>query len=113
MVCIGDGLLKDVSIWLTGALPNDTPPSGNRLGEPDPFGLKRSAALQQIVSEVIRGRMDGEGATGHIAAWAEQNIAPDERERFRETAEAELLDLHEGNFARYEGVFTLRAVLRR
>jgi len=72
------------------------------LGEPDPFRFKHVAALRQIVTEMIRGRADRKAATSHIAAWAEKNIAEDERECFREMAEAEFLGLHEGNFARYQ-----------
>jgi hypothetical protein len=72
------------------------------LGEPDPFRFKHSAALKQVVGEVIRGKMDRKTATAHIAAWAEMNIAEPERDRFREMAENELLSLHEGNFARYQ-----------
>jgi hypothetical protein len=41
-------------------------------------------------------------ATAHVSAWAREHIDPEERERFRETAERELLSLHEGNFARYQ-----------
>jgi hypothetical protein len=95
-------LLKDVFVWAYGRSVERYAAVKQSLGEPDPFRFKHSAALRQIVSEVIRGRMDRKTATAHIAAWAEANIAADERERFREMAEAELLGLHEGNFARYQ-----------
>src|SRR6266568_256795 len=72
------------------------------VGEPDPFRFRHQVALRQIVSEILRGRMDRKAANTHIASWAEENIAPDEREHFREVAETELLSLHEGNFARYQ-----------
>ena len=35
-------------------------------------------------------------------AWAGDNVEADEREKFREVAESELLGLHEGNCARYQ-----------
>jgi hypothetical protein len=95
-------LLKDLFIWAYGRSAERYAAVRQSLGEPDPFRFKHSAALRQIVSEVIRRRMDRKAATAHIAAWSDQNIAPDERERFREMAEAELLGLHEGNFARYQ-----------
>ncbi len=69
------------------------------VGEPDPFRFRHQVALRQIVREVLRGRMGRKAANTHIASWAEENIAPDEREYFREVAETEL---HEGNFARYQ-----------
>jgi hypothetical protein len=72
------------------------------LGEPDPFRLKHKAALRQIVGDVVRGRMGKKAASAYIASWGEQNIPETERERFRDIAEAELLSLHEGNFARYQ-----------
>ena len=42
------------------------------------------------------------GSAAHIASWVDKNIPEAERERFRDMAEAELLSLHEGNFARYQ-----------
>jgi hypothetical protein len=41
-------------------------------------------------------------ASAYIASWADQNIDTAERDRFREMTETELLNLHEGNFARYQ-----------
>jgi Fic family protein len=95
-------LLKDVFIWAYGRSAERYAAVRQSLGEPDPFRFKHSAALRQIVSEVVRGSMDRKRATAYIAQWAEANIAADERERFREVAEAELLGMHEGNFARYQ-----------
>jgi hypothetical protein len=95
-------LLKDVFLWAYGRSAAQYAAVRQSLGEPDPFRFKHSAALRQIVSEVVRGLMDRGAAVVRIALWAEENIAADERERFREMAEAELLNLHEGNFARYQ-----------
>jgi hypothetical protein len=95
-------LLKDVFIWAYGRSAERYAAVRQSLGEPDAFRFKHSAALRQVVSEVIRGRMDRKTAAAHIGTFSEANIEPDERERFREMAEAELLGLHEGNFARYE-----------
>ena len=47
--------------------------------------------------------MDRKAAAAYVAAWVEKNdILDAEREKFRDTAEAELVSLHEGNFARYQ-----------
>jgi Fic family protein len=94
-------LLKDVFIWAYRRSAEQYAAVRQSLGEPDPFRFKYSAALRQIVSEVVRVSMDRRAATAHIAHWVEENITAAERERFREMAEAELLNLHEGNFARY------------
>ena len=40
-------------------------------------------------------------AFAHVAFWATENLPSNDRERFREVAESELLKLHDGNFARY------------
>lgn len=95
-------LLKDVFIWAYERSAERYIAVRQSLGEPDPFRLRHRAALRQVVGEVVRGRMDRKAAVAHIASWAEENIPQDDRERFRETAETEVLSLHEGNFARYE-----------
>ena len=41
-------------------------------------------------------------AIAHVKDWTQGHIDPADRDRFRETAENELLSLHEGNFARYQ-----------
>lgn len=95
-------LLKDVFIWAYERSAARYAAVRQSLGEPDPFRFKHSAALKQVVGEIIRGKMDRKAAAAHIASWAEKNISEAERDRFREMAESELLTLHEGNFARYQ-----------
>jgi hypothetical protein len=46
--------------------------------------------------------MDKKQAIAHVEDWTQGHIEPEDRERFRETVEDELLGLHEGNFARYQ-----------
>ena len=95
-------LLKDVFIWAYERSAARYAAVRQSLGEPDPFRLRHRAALREVVGAVIRGRMDKRQATGFVSAWTQAHIDPEERERFRETAEGELLGLHEGNFARYQ-----------
>ncbi len=95
-------LLKDVFLWAYGRSAEHYAAARQSLGEPDPFRYKHRAALREIVSDVVRQVMNRRAASAKIALWAEQNIVKEERERFRELAEAELLNLHEGNFARYQ-----------
>jgi hypothetical protein len=94
-------LLKDVFIWAYGRSAEQYAAARQSLGEPDPFRFKHRAALRQVVADVVRERLDRKAVTAFLTQWAEANIATDERERFREMAEGELLSLHEGNFARY------------
>ena len=95
-------LLKDVFIWAYERSAARYAAVRQSLGEPDPFRLRHRAALREIIGEVVRGRMARTPAITHIAAWAQKNIGSSDRDRFRETAESELLGLHEGNFARYQ-----------
>ena len=71
------------------------------LGERDPFRLQYRSELREVVGAVIRERMNTKRATAWIAAWAQEYIDQQHRERLREVAERELLNLHEGNFARF------------
>src|SRR5438105_4998802 len=95
-------LLRDVFIWAYKRSAARYAAVRQSLGEPDPFRLRHRAALREVVGSVIRGRMDRRQAAAHVRAWTEEHIDPGEREQFRETAESELLTLHEGNFARYQ-----------
>lgn len=95
-------LLKDVFIWAYRRSAQQYAAVRQSLGEPDPFRFKHSAALKEIVAEVIRGQLDRKSVTAHIANWSAKRIGPDERERFKEMAEAEILGVHEGNFAPYQ-----------
>lgn len=95
-------LLKDIFIWGYERSASRYAAIRQSLGEPDPFRLRHRTALRALIGEVVRGHMDKKEAAAHIATWTAKNIGAAERDPFREIAEAELLSLHEGNFARYQ-----------
>lgn len=95
-------LLEDVFMWAYERSAARYAAVRQSIGEPDPFRFKYSGAIRQLIGDVVRNRMDRRAAGVHIASWVKSNIAAEDRERFREMAEAELLSLHEGNFARYQ-----------
>lgn len=95
-------LLKDVFLWAYRRSAEQYVAVRQSIGEPDPFRFKHRAALRQIVGDVVRERLDRKAAAAFLARWIDENIVPDERDRFQEMAEAGLLSLHEGNFARYQ-----------
>jgi Fic family protein len=95
-------LLKDVFIWAYERSAARYAAVRQSLGEPDPFRLRHRDALRAVVAEIVRARAPRAQASTRIATWAEQNIDAEDRQAFREVAEAELLALHEGNFARYQ-----------
>ena len=94
-------LLRDVFIWAYKRSAARYVAVQQSLGEPDPFRMRHRTSLREVVGEVVRGRMDKKQATAHVGMWAQKHVDTQERERFREVAERELLGLHEGNFARY------------
>jgi DNA-binding Lrp family transcriptional regulator len=95
-------LLKDVFVWAYERSAQQYTAVRQSLGEPDPFRFRYGSLLRQLVQEVVRGRMNRSTANSHIESFAERNVEAADRERFREMAESELLNLHEGNFARYQ-----------
>ena len=95
-------LLRDVFIWAYERSAARYAAVRQSLGEPDPFRLRHRDALRTVVAKFVRGRRPRAQAAAYIASQAEQTIASDERQVFREVAEAEILQLHEGNFARYQ-----------
>jgi hypothetical protein len=94
-------LLRDVFTWAYERSAERYAAVRQSLGEPDPFRMRHRAAIHEVVGEVVRGAMDRARAAAHVSAWTHGHIPEAERERFQETAERELLSLHEGNFARY------------
>lgn len=95
-------LLKDVFIWAYERSAERYAAVRQSLGDPDPFKQRHREALRQLVGDVVRRHMDRKKATAYITDWVNGNIPEDERGRFREMAESDLLNLHEGNFARLQ-----------
>ncbi len=71
------------------------------LGEPDAFRLRHRAIVAETVSEVVHGGMDKKTATVFVQRRATENMLPEDQARFIEVVETELMNLHEGNIARY------------
>lgn len=94
-------MLREVFIWSYERSAERYAAVRQSLGEPDPFRLRHREQLRAVIAEVVQGRMDRKTAAAHIASWATAHLEEDDRARFREVAETELLGLHEGNFARY------------
>lgn len=93
-------LLKDVFIWAYERSAERYAAVRQSLGDPDPFRQRYREALRQVVGDVVRRHMDRKEAIKYISEWLNSNVAVDERGKFREMAESDLLSLHEGNFAR-------------
>ncbi len=94
-------LLRDLFMWAYRRSAARYAAVRMSLGEPDPFRFTHRRAIRDLVGDVIRQGMDKGAANTHIGAWALKNVENEERERFRNVVERELLSLHEGNFSRY------------
>ena len=94
-------LLRDVFCWAYGRSAARYAAVRQSLGEPDPFRMRHRTTLRELVGAVVRARMHKGEAASHVNRWARERIEEEDRQRFCETAEKELLALHEGNFARY------------
>lgn len=94
-------LLKDVFLWAYGRSAARYGAVRQSIGEPDTFRLRHRNAIKEVVGAVMQAPMDKRRAATHITAWAKTHIATAERAKFVEVVETELLDMHDGNFARY------------
>lgn len=93
-------LLKDVFLWAYDRSAKQYAAQRQSLGEPDPFRLKYRDAIRQLVTEVVTEAMPKSLATGLIKLRA-LKLPKEDQNKFVEAVETELINLHEGNFARY------------
>ncbi len=94
-------LLRDVFVWAYERSCARYAAVRRSLGEPDTFRLHYRTQIMMAVSNVIRERMDRVAAIAFIRRDVEQNAPSEDRARLVEIIETELMNLHEGNFARY------------
>ena len=94
-------LLKDIFIWAYERSAAHYAIVPQSLGKPDPLKLRYHDPLHEVIHTVVCKTMGREHAGAYISRWTAENISGTDREAFRESAETELLSLHEGNFARY------------
>jgi Fic family protein len=94
-------LLKDVFIWAYERSAARYTAVRQSLGEPDLFRLRYREQLRELIAELVRAQVDRKDTAAKIRAWSPTTIDTGDREHFAEIVEAELIGLHEGNFARY------------
>ena len=94
-------LLRDVFVWAYERSSARYSALRQSLGEPDPFRLRYREDLIAIIGEIVRKRLDKKTAPMFIRAWGPERVRPEDRDKFLEMVETELLALHEGNFSRY------------
>jgi Fic/DOC family len=94
-------LLRDVFVWAYERSCAQYSAVRRSLGQPDPFRLRYRALVIETVAGVVRGSMNKKAATAFIKNRAAEQVPEDDRPRFVEVVETELMSLHEGNIARY------------
>lgn len=94
-------LLRDVFVWAYQRSCARYSAVRQSLGEPDPFRLHYRSVMADVVATVVRGRLDKPAATAMIRQRAAEKVPPEDRFRFVEAVETEIMSLHEGNIARY------------
>ncbi|MBU3741271.1 MAG: Fic family protein [Candidatus Kapabacteria bacterium] len=94
-------LLRDVFVWAYKRSCLRYSAMRRTLGEPDPFRLHHRNALYATIAEVVRARMDRTSAVAFIRMRATESVSDVDRSRFVEVCETEIMNLHEGNIARF------------
>lgn len=93
-------LLRDVFVWAYQRSCARYSAVRQSVGEPDPFRMRYRIQIGETVAEVVRMRMNKVRAVAFIRSRAEQ-LAEEERSRFVEVVETQLMTLHLGSIARF------------
>ncbi len=94
-------LLRDVFVWAYERSAYRHAAIRQSIGEPDIFKLQYRLQIKELVSIVVRDCLNQKNAAIYIHSWALKEITSEDYAQFVEAVERELLELHEGNFARY------------
>ena len=94
-------LLRDVFVWAYQRSCARYSAVRQSLGEPDPFKNQYRTLLTEVVSQVVRSALSKTRAIGFVHGFAKKQVPHEDTARFIEVAETQLMNLHEGNIARY------------
>ena len=94
-------LLRDVFVWAYKRSCARYSAMRQSLGEPDPFRLRYRTQIADLIAAIVRQNLDKRAATALIRKRAAELVPADDRARFTEVVETEIMSLHEGNMARY------------
>lgn len=94
-------LLRDVFVWAYDRSCARYSAVRRSLGEPDPFRLNYRNIIARTIMEIVSARMDRNATVTYIKKRANESILDEDRPRFIEVVETEIMNLHEGNIARF------------
>ncbi|GAC1705296.1 MAG: hypothetical protein NVS9B7_09830 [Flavisolibacter sp.] len=93
-------LLKDVFLWAYDRSSARYVALRQSMGEPDTFRLKYRNAIKELITKIVSTALTHKSAGGLIHDKS-KTLSEIDQAKFIEAVETELLNLHEGNFARY------------
>lgn len=94
-------LLRDVFVWAYERSCARYSAVRQSMGEPDRFRLQYRDNITNLINEVVSNCMDKKAAALFVKEYAVNEIDHKDQARFIEATETELLNMHEGNMARY------------
>jgi Fic family protein len=94
-------LLRDVFVWAYKRSCARYSAVRQSLGEPDPFRIQYRTLIAETVTDVVRDRMNKTQAVAFVRRCADEQLPKQDRARFVEVTETQLMSLHEGSIARY------------
>lgn len=94
-------LLRDVFLWAYERSCQLYLATRATLGDPDPFRLRYRKIIAETIFEIVHNCLDKKTAVSTIQKIALEKIVAEDRMRFIETVESEMIGLHEGNIARF------------
>jgi hypothetical protein len=95
-------LLRDVFAWAYERSCARYAAVRQSLGAPDPFRLRHRELIARVVGEVVRGALGRAAALAHVRREVvAAGLPAADQQRLTHEIETSILDLHEGNFARY------------
>jgi Fic family protein len=94
-------LLREVFVWAYERSSSLYSATRQELGEPDLFRLKYRNTIIDMMGEIIRKKMPKQAALTAVKQKASEEIKAEDRARFVQVIETELMSLHKGNIARF------------
>lgn len=94
-------VLKDVFMWAYEKSAIRYASIRQTIVEPDPFRTKYREDIKKLIMKIVSENLSPKDGSALIQSTAD-NHPKEDRSRFREMVEADLLALNEGNFARFK-----------
>lgn len=95
-------LLRDLFVWAYERSSGVYLETRQVLGEPDRFRMRYRELIIALMGEIIRRCMNKQEAVKAIKQKANENVVQEERAKFIEVSEKQLMSLHRGNIARFK-----------